>query len=97
MARERVESVQGDSTEGTLIDLVLLTLTERRLVEMLKKRIINVFLALALLTAAVGASTIVADELGQTVTPQAMAMRRQNCRSSRAAAILHARYRLNFQ
>jgi hypothetical protein len=73
MARELVEPAQGGSTEGTLIGLALLTLRERRTAEMLKKRIVNVFVALALLTAAVGASTIVADELGQNVTPQAFA------------------------
>ena len=40
---------------------------------MLKKRIVNLVVALALLAAAVGASTVVADELGLGVTPQAFA------------------------
>ncbi len=73
MARELVEPAQGGSTEGTLIGLALLTFRERRTAEMLKKRIINMVVALALLAATVGASTIVADELGQSVTPQAFA------------------------
>ena len=73
MARELVEPAQGGSIEGTLIGLALLTLRERRTAEMLKKRIVNMVVALAFLATVVGASTIVADELGQNVTPQAFA------------------------
>jgi hypothetical protein len=73
MARERVEPAQGGSTEGTLIGLALLTFTERRMAEMLKKRIINLVISLAVLAAAAGASTVVVDELGQATTPQAIA------------------------
>jgi hypothetical protein len=72
MARERVERTQGHSTEGTLIGLALLTLTERRPTKMLKNRIIRAIVAVALLAAVAGA-TPVADALGLAVTAPAHA------------------------
>jgi hypothetical protein len=53
---------------------LLKTITEKReTLEMLKKRIINLVIALALLATAIGGSGIIADELGFAVTGQAYA------------------------
>jgi hypothetical protein len=47
--------------------------TERRFIDMLKRRLIAVAIALILTTAVAGASTVVADALGLTITPLAQA------------------------
>jgi hypothetical protein len=53
---------------------LLKTIAEKReTLEMLKKRIINLVIAIAMLVAVVGGSGIVADELGFAMTGQAYA------------------------